>query len=132
LCVLCIVVFNIYSLFRILNAYWFKTKSMKSFNLKLNTRHKDNLRNFDNSFIVGNVSSTFLLFSFVWTDTGIVWLDDIKKNMTTSTTTPFNSYKIWKGNPPILFVQSALFLISFVCVWIETAYSTQFSYIKRD
>ena len=84
LCVLCIVVFNIYSLFRILNAYWFKTKSMKSFDLKLNTRHKENLRNFDNSFIVGNISSTFLLFSFVWTDTGIEWLDDIKKNMTTS------------------------------------------------
>lgn len=132
LCVLCIVVFNIYSLFRILNAYWFKTKSMKSFDLKLNTRHKENLRNFDNSFIVGNVSSTFLLFSFVWTDTGIEWLDNIKKNMTTSATTPFNTYKIWKGNPPILFVQSALFLISFVCVWIETAYSTKFSYIKRD
>jgi hypothetical protein len=25
-----------------------------------------------------------------------------------------------------------LFLVSFVCVWIETAYSTKFSYIKRD
>jgi hypothetical protein len=31
---------------------------------------------------------------------------------------------------PVL--QAFLFLVAFVCVWIETAYSTKFSYIKRD
>jgi hypothetical protein len=132
LCVLCIVVFNLYSLIRIINAYWVKSKTMKSFDLKLNERHKKNLLHFDNSFIVGNVASTFLLFSFSWSDTGIEMIDNIKKNMTMAMNTPFNSYKIWKGNPPVVYMQAVLFFVSFVCVWIETAYSTQFSYIKHD
>ena len=106
---LSIVVFNVYSLIRILNAYWFKTKSMKSFDLKLNDRHKQNLNNFDNSFIVGNVAAAFLVLSFV--GTGLPAVDQIIQF-------------------PVL--QAFLFLIAFVCVWIETAYSTKFSYIKRD
>ena len=101
-----IVVFNLYSLIRILNAYWFKTKSMKSFDLKLNERHKENLRNFDNSFIVGNSAAALLLLSFTQTQISSL------------------SY--------INVVRAILFLISFVCVWIETAFSTKFSYIKRD
>jgi hypothetical protein len=116
LCVLLIVVFNLYSLIRILNAYWFKTKSMKSFNLKLSERHKNNLNNFDNSFIVGNVAAALLILSFIWTNnSGIQIIDNIiKVGMTNN------------------FVRAFLFLVSFVCVWIETAYSTIFSYIKRD
>jgi hypothetical protein len=110
-----IVVFNLYSLIRVLNAYWFKTKSMKSFDLKLNERHKENLRNFDNSFIVGNSAAALLLLSFAWnTPMGIPFFDIIKLVLT--------------SNP----VRAILFLISFICVWIETAFSTKFSYIKRD
>lgn len=101
-----IVVFNLYSLIRILNAYWFKTKSMKSFDLKLNERHKENLRNFDNSFIVGNSAAALLLLSF-----------------TQPQISSFSNINV---------IRAILFLISFVCVWIETAFSTKFSYIKRD
>jgi hypothetical protein len=110
-----IIVFNLYSLFTVLKSYWFKTKSMKSFNLKLNRRHKNNLRNFDNSFIVGNAAAALLLLSFVWTNnTGIVYLDIIKTGFTNNIT------------------RMGLFLIAFICVWIETTVSTMFSYIKRD
>ena len=108
-CAFSIVVFNVYSLIRVLNAYWFKTKSMKSFDLKLNERHKNNLNNFDNSFIVGNVAVAFLVFSLV--GTGLPAVDQIIQL-------------------PVL--QAFLFLVAFVCVWIATAYSTKFSYIKRD
>jgi hypothetical protein len=117
LCAFSIVVFNVYSLIRILNAYWFKTKSRKSFDLKLNERHKQNLNNFDISFIVGNIAAALLILSFVWTNnsSGIPIIDNIiKVGMTNH------------------FVQAFLFLVAFVCVWIETAYSTKFSYIKRD
>lgn len=108
-CAFSIVVFNVYSLIRVLNAYWFKTKSMKSFDLKLNKRHKNNLNNFDNSFIVGNVAAAFLVLSFVGTG-----LPDVDQKI------------------QLPFLQAFLFLVAFVCVWIETAYSTMFSYIKRD
>jgi ABC-type multidrug transport system fused ATPase/permease subunit len=101
-----IVVFNLYSLIRVLNAYSFKTNAMKSFDLKLNERHKQNLRNFDNSFIVGNVAAVLLLLSFMGPN-----VDKIIK---------------------LPFLQFVLFLVSFICVWIETAYSTMFSYITRD
>ena len=110
-----ILVFNLYSLIRVLNAYWFKTKSMKSFDLKLNERHKRNLLHFDNSFIVGNVAAALLLLSFAWnTTTGIPFFDIIRQILT------FNGVRV------------ILFSISFICVWIETAFSTKFSYIKRD
>jgi hypothetical protein len=113
-----IIVFNLYSLGRVVEAYWFKTKSMKSFDLKLNERHKKNLRNFDISFIVGNVASTLLLFSFVgFGDTGIQIIEEIKFAIT---------------NGPIVFIQAFLFIVSFASVWVETTYSTMFSYIKRD
>jgi hypothetical protein len=109
LSVFSIIVFNLYSLITVLDAYWFKTKSMKSLDLKLNERHKNNLNNFDISFIVGNVAAALLILSFI--GTGIPNIDQIIKF-------------------PVL--QLGLFLVSFVCVWIETAYSTKFSYIKRD
>jgi hypothetical protein len=113
-----IIVFNLYSLGRILEAYWFKTKSMKSFDLKLNKRHKKNLRNFDMSFIVGNVASALLLLSFVgFGDTGIQIIEEIKMAV---------------ANGPIVFIQAFLFMVSFASVWVETTYSTMFSYIKRD
>jgi hypothetical protein len=67
------------------------------------------LNNFDISFIVGNVAAALLILSFI--GTGIPNIDQIIKF-------------------PVL--QLGLFLVSFVCVWIETAYSTKFSYIKRD
>ncbi len=113
-----IIVFNLYSLGRILEAYWFKTKSMKSFDLKLNKRHKKNLRNFDMSFIVGNIASSLLLLSFVgFGDTGIQIIEEIKLAV---------------ANGPIVFIQAFLFMVSFASVWVETTYSTLFSYIKRD
>jgi len=113
-----IIVFNLYSLGRILEAYWFKTKSMKSFDLKLNKRHKKNLRNFDMSFIVGNIASSLLLLSFVgFGDTGIQIIEEIKLAV---------------ANGPIVFIQAFLFMVSFASVWVETTYSTMFSYIKRD
>jgi hypothetical protein len=116
-----IIVFNLYSLGRVVEAYWFKTKSMKSFDLKLSQRHKNNLRNFDNSFIVGNVAASLLLFSFVGIgDTGIEFIENIKIAMTTG------------SKPPIIFIQAFLFFISFVCVWVETTFSTMFANIKRD
>ncbi len=110
-----IIVFNLYSLGRVLEAYWSKTKTMKSFDLKLSDRHKRNLLHFDNSFIVGNVAAALLLLSLVWSNnTGIVFLDIIKMGFTNN------------------FTRMILFLIAFVCVWIETTFSTLFSYIKRD
>ena len=108
LCAFSIIFFNLYSLYTVLNAYWFKTKSMKSFDLKLNERHKQNLINFDNSFIVGNVSSALLLISLI--KTGIPLVDGMISQP---------------------FVQVGLFLISFVCVWIEMVFATKFSYIKQ-
>lgn len=125
LCAFSIIFFNLYSLYKVLNAYWFKTKSMKSFDLKLNERHKQNLINFDNSFIVGNVSLTFLLISLINganATTGITFID----NIITTMITPMANNK-----QPIVFVQAGLFLISFVCVWVEMAFATKFSYIKR-
>lgn len=116
-----IIVFNLYSLGRILEAYWFKTKSMKSFDLKLNQRHKKNLRNFDISFIVGNVAATLLLFSLVGIgNTGVQWITDIQTAISSG------------SKPPIVFIQGFLFLVSFACVWVETAFSTLFANIKRD
>ena len=110
-----IVVFNLYSLGRVLEAYWFKTKSMKSFDLKLSDRHKRNLLHFDNSFIVGNVAAALFILSLVWNNnTGIPFFDIIRMVLTNNGTRAF------------------LFLTSFVCVWIMTAYSIMFSYIKRD
>ena len=128
LCAFSVLFLNLYSLYKVLNAYWFKTKSMKSFDLKLNERHKQNLINFDNSFIVGNVSSTLLLISLIKfnvanTNTGINFIDKIITTMIT----PMANNK-----QPIVFVQAGLFLISFVCVWIEMAFATKFSYIKQD
>ena len=105
-----IIVFNLYSLIRILNAYWFKTKSMKSLDLKLSERHKNNLNNFDISFIVGNVAATLLILSFIGTKIPAIYNIIIQFQV----------------------LQLGLFLVSFVCVWIETAYSTKFSYIKSD
>jgi hypothetical protein len=110
-----IVVFNLYSLIRVINAYSFKTKSMKSLDLKLNERHKQNLLHFDNSFIVGNVAAALFILSLVWnSETGIKFFDIVRTVLTNNG------------------VRAVLFLISFVCVWIETAFSTMFSYIKRD
>ena len=110
-----IVLFNLYSLIGVLNAYWFKTKSMKSFDLKLNERLKQNLLHFDNSFIVGNVAAALFILSLVWNNnTGIPFFDIIRMVLTNNGTRAF------------------LFLTSFVCVWIMTAYSIMFSYIKRD
>ncbi len=107
-----IVVFNIYSLFRILNAYWFRTKTMKSFDLKLSERHKQNLITFDNSFIVGNTSFALFIISLLVKDEP---LPQYVKNI-------FTNQKF----------QWLLYFISFICVWIETDYSTRFTYIKRD
>lgn len=100
-----IVFFNIYSLFKVLNAYWFRTKTMKSFDLKLSTHHKSNLIRFDNSFIVGNIAFALLIMSFILE--------------------PF---------PPEYqkYIQAVLLFVSFVCVLIEIDYATRFSYIKRD
>jgi hypothetical protein len=107
-----IVVFNIYSLFRILNAYWFRTKTMKSFDLKLSEHHKKNLVVFDNSFIVGNTSFGLFIISLLIKGEP---LSEKIKNI-------FTNQKF----------QGLLYFISFVCVWIETDYSTRFTYIKRD
>lgn len=103
--ILCIVFFNIYGLIRVINAYWFRTKTMKSFDLHLSARHNSNLIRFDNAFIVGNLAFALLIFSFILPD-------DM-----------FGYKKI---------IQSILLLVSFICTLIVIAYSTMFSYIKRD
>ena len=102
---LCIVFFNLYSLIKILNAYSFKSTKTGSFDLKLNKRHTKQLKVFDTSFIIGNVS----LFAFMY-------------------------YLVVAGrhNVPFNPLKSALFLVSFVSVWIGVGFATEFSFIKRE
>jgi uncharacterized transporter YbjL len=75
--------------------------------LKLSARHERELKIFDNSFIVGNIS----LFVFIiLLAKGYDFGDSVKNNG----------------------VQLFFFLVAFVCVWIQMAFATKFSYVKRE
>ena len=68
---LCIVFFNLYSLIKILNAYYFKSSKIGSFDLILSDRYKKKLKIFDWSFIVGNVAwFTFIYYLIAGSATG--------------------------------------------------------------
>ena len=110
ICAFSIGFFNLYGLIKILNAYWFKSNHDKTFNLKLSDRHIQNLKWFDNSFVVGIVSMFFFIVTVLYNEQNINQI--------------YTSSK--------LGIQSVLFFISFVCVSIGIVFSTRFSYIKRD
>lgn len=115
ICAFSIGFFNLYSLIKILNAYWFKSNHEKTFNLKLSDRHIQNLKWFDNSFVVGIVSMFFFIVTVLY------------KELTSSYVNINQLYASYKFG-----IQSVLFFISFVCVSIGIVFSTRFSYIKRD
>lgn len=105
-CLFCIVFFSLYSLIKILNAYTFKSTKEGTFDLKLSARHRRELKMFDNSFIVGNIS----LFVFIMLIAkGVDFGDSVKTNG----------------------AQLFFFMIAFICVWIQMVFATRFSYIKR-
>ena len=115
ICAFSIGFFNLYSLIKILNAYWFKSSHDGTFDLKLSDRHIQNLKWFDNSFVVGIVSMFFFIMTLLYTE------------LTSSYTTINKIYTSSK-----LGIQGILFFISFICVSIGIVFSTRFSYIKRD
>ena len=115
ICAFSIGFFNLYSLIKILNAYWFKSNHDKTFDLKLSDRHIQNLKWFDNSFVVGIVSMFFFIVTVLYNE------------LNSSYTTINQLYSVLKP-----FIQGGLFFISFVCVSIGIVFSTRFSYIKRD
>ena len=124
LCAFCIIFFNIYSLIKILNAYSFKSTKNGSFNLKLNERHKRELTIFNNSFIVGNLSWFFFIYSLIGTETRIGYsLFDKTYNEKINTE---------KGNNLPSIYKLIFFVISFVCVWIEMAFAIDFAKIKNE
>jgi hypothetical protein len=125
----CIVFFNLYSLIKILNAYWYKSTKVKSYDLKLSQQQKDNLTRFDNSFIVGNIFGfLFLLIQISFgSETNIPFIDNFTK--------PIKGTGVdVKNTQHVMVLSTALFsfLTSFVCVWIEMINATRFSYIKRQ
>jgi len=100
------VFFSLYSLIKILNAYAFKSTKDGTFDLKLSARSQRELKMFDNSFIVGNIS----LFVFIMLIAkGVDFGDSVKTNG----------------------AQLFLFMVAFICVWIQMVFATRFSYIKR-
>jgi len=106
-CLFSIVFFSLYSLIKILNAYVYKSKKEGTFDLKLSARRERELKIFDNSFIVGNIS----LFVFIMLlAKGYDFGDSAKNNG----------------------IQLLFFLVAFVCVWIQMAFATKFSYVKRE
>jgi hypothetical protein len=115
ICAFSIGFFNLYSLIKILNAYWFKSNHEKTFNLKLSDRHIQNLKWFDNSFVVGIVSMFFFIVTVLYNELNSSYV---------------NINQLYSVLKP--FIQGGLFLVSFVCVWIGMFFSTRFSYIKRD
>jgi hypothetical protein len=115
ICAFSIGFFNLYSLIKILNAYWFKSNHEKTFNLKLSDRHIQNLKWFDNSFVVGIVSMFLFIMTLLYTE------------LTSSYVNINQLYSVLKP-----FIQGGLFFISFICVWVGMVFSTRFSYIKRD
>ncbi len=106
-CLFSIVFFSLYSLIKILNAYAFKSTKEGTFDLKLSARHARELKIFDNSFIIGNIA----LFVFI---------------LLLAKGYDFGDYV--KNNGSKLF----FFMIAFVCVWIQMACATKFSYVKRE
>lgn len=115
ICAFSIGFFNLYGLIKILNAYWFKSNHDKTFDLKLSDRHIQNLKWFDNSFVVGIVSMFFFIVTVLY------------KELTSSYVNINQLYASSK-----LGIQGVLFFISFICVSIGMVFSTRFSYIKRD
>jgi hypothetical protein len=124
-----IVFFNLYSLIKILNAYWYKSTKVKSYNLKLSKQQKDNLTRFDNSFIVGNIFGfLFLLIQICFgSETNIPFIDNFTKTIKAT------GIDI-KNTQHVMILSAALisFLTSFICVWVEMINATRFSYIKRQ
>jgi hypothetical protein len=96
---------NVYSLIKILNAYSFKSTKTGSFDLKLNKKHTKELKIFDWSFIIGNVS----FFAFVY-------------------------YLVSAGvNSMVKFEYKWLLLLfAFISVWFVIGTAIEFSYIKRE
>ena len=115
ICAFSIGFFNLYGLIKILNAYWFKSNHDKTFDLKLSDRHIQNLKWFDNSFVVGIVSMFFFIVTVLYNELNSSYVNINQL---------YASYKFG--------IQSVLFFISFVCVSIGIVFSTRFSYIKRD
>ena len=96
---------NVYSLIKILNAYSFKSTKTGSFDLKLNKKHTKELKIFDWSFIIGNVS--FFTFLYYLVSAG--------------------------GNSMIKFDYKWLpLLFAFISVWFVIGTAIEFSYIKRE
>ena len=96
---------NVYSLIKILNAYSFKSAKTGSFDLKLNKKHTKELKIFDWSFIIGNLS--FFAFVYYLVSAG--------------------------GNSMIKFDYKWLpLLFAFISVWFVIGTAIEFSYIKRE
>ena len=96
---------NVYSLIKILNAYSFKSTKTGSFDLKLNKKHTKELKIFDWSFIIGNVS--FFTFLYYLVSAG--------------------------GDSMIKFEYKWLLLLfAFISVWFVIGTAIEFSYIKRE
>ena len=96
---------NVYSLIKILNAYSFKSAKTGSFDLKLNKKHTKELKIFDWSFIIGNLS--FFAFVYYLVSAG--------------------------GNSMIKFDYKWLpLLFAFILVWFVIGTAIEFSYIKRE
>lgn len=96
---------NVYSLIKILNAYSFKSTKTGSFDLKLNKKHTKELKIFDWSFIIGNLS--FFTFLYYLVSAG--------------------------GNSMIKFEYKWLpLLFAFISVWFVIGTAIEFSYIKRE
>lgn len=96
---------NLYSLIKILNAYSFKSAKTGSFDLKLNKKHTKELKIFDWSLIIGNLS--FFAFVYYLVSAG--------------------------GNSMIKFEYKWLLLLfAFISVWSVIGTAIEFSYIKRE
>lgn len=100
--IFCIVFVTAYSLVTVIDAYFAKANKVQTFDLKLSQRFKNHLLAFENTFIVG------------WTTFAVFLL-----SLTNAEWTSKNIYV-------------APLFASFVCVWVQLAYATNFAKIKRD
>ena len=63
LAVFIIVFVTLFSLIYIIDAYYAQASKLKSFDLKLNQRYKNQLATFENAFLVGNVTFACMLLA---------------------------------------------------------------------
>jgi hypothetical protein len=133
LCLLCLIFLNVYSLIKVLNAYHFRSSVKASFDLELNEKHQKELKTFDESFLVGIVSSFVFIYLLAGKETKI-GIDVIDKSYVQNIDKFDNwfSSKFKSSSNARAWLKLIPFIISFVCGFIQLGSALQFSKIKKE